>query len=357
MDPKLKQFVRRLASGLVMVAIFVWLAQRQPDDDARVLSRDSLALGTLVTFTLHLGPEQSETEARATLDAVAEDLARFETRWSVLGEGALAQINATLAAGEAAVIPEPLRPLLQRAETLRQQSGGRFDPRIGALVQRWQFHDQTRYLERPPAAEALAADVAALAAAPGLRVDQPYGPAPGVQLDTGAIAKGAAAERIADQLVAAGYRDFIVNLGGNVLAMGQRGERAWRIGIRHPRPPAGSQRMLALLPTAGREAVITSGDYERYFEFEGQRYHHLLDPRSGQPARGLQSVTVVGADAALGDAASTALFVAGADWPGVARDLGLDQVLVVLADGRLQATARLADRLMLPEGTVIERLP
>lgn len=176
-------------------------------------------------------------------------------------------------------------------------------------------------------------------------------------MDAGGIAKGAAAELIADRLVAAGYRDFIVNLGGNVLAMGQRGDRAWRIGIRHPRPPEGTQRMLALLPTEGRESVITSGDYERYFEFEGQRYHHLLDPRTGQPARGLQSVTVVGSDAVLGDAASTALFVAGEDWPAVARDLGLDQVLVVTDRGQLQATARLADRLMLPEGAAVERLP
>lgn len=357
MDPKLKQFVRRLASGLVMVAIFVWLAQRQPDDDARVISRDHLALGTLATFTLHLAPGQSETEAQKTLDEILAALRQFESDWSVLGEGSLAQVNQVLATGGTAELPASLQPLLARAETLRRQSGGRFDPRVGALVQRWQFHDQTRYAGAPPDATALAADVAALAAAPPLSTADRYGPAPGVQLDAGGIAKGAAAELIADRLVTAGYRDFIINLGGNVLAMGQRGDRAWRIGIRHPRPPEGTQRMLALLPTDGRESVITSGDYERYFEFQGQRYHHLLDPRSGQPARGLQSVTVVTQDAVLGDAASTALFVAGDEWPTLARDLGLDQVLVVRADGQLQATARLADRLMLPEGTVVERLP
>ncbi|ULQ46841.1 FAD:protein FMN transferase [Flagellatimonas centrodinii] len=356
MDPRLKQFGRRALTGLLMVALFVWLAQRN-DDDGRVITRDLLGLGTLITVSLWVPPEQTDADAQAALDALAPWLQTFERRWSVLGDGALATVNARLAEGVAAALPAELQPLIRRAADIGSRSDGRFDARIGALVKLWQFQDQTDFRNAPPNETALRPALAALSAAPPLAAADVWGPAPGVQLDFGGIAKGAAAAEIAARLKAAGYPNLIVNIGGNVQAAGRKGSQPWRIGIRHPRPAADSQQMLALLPTDGDEAIITSGDYERYFIHAGTRYHHLLDPRSGQPARGLQSVTVVTDDPVLGDAASTALFVAGTDWPSVATALELDQVLVVRDDGRLQATARLAERLLLPDGLTLERLP
>jgi thiamine biosynthesis lipoprotein len=352
MDPKLKQFGRRLLTGLFLVAFFFWLATRNPSE-GRVHATDILALGTLVTLTVWLAPDQPREPLDVLFAEIEQALKNYEHRWSLLSDGELAQLNARLAAGEAVSIPETLRPLLAQAVALGERSGGLFDVRIGALVKLWQFHDQTRYRTEPPAPEALAEALAAFQAAPPLRLDAPYGPAPGVQLDVGGIAKGDAARWIGDRLIEAGYPHYIVNLGGNVEVAGARGERPWRIGIRHPRPADRTQSMLALLPTDGREAVMTSGDYERQFESGGERYHHLLDPRTGTPARGLLSVTVVHPDPLLAEVASTALFVAGPDWPATALALGVDQVLVMTGEGRLIATERLA----VPEGRELERLP
>jgi len=244
-----------------------------------------------------------------------------------------------------------MRPLFDRAAQLSRLSDGRFDVRIGALVQLWGFDDELHFRSAPPAASAIEAQLQVQAQAPVLPASAvTYGPAPGIQLDFGAIAKGDATDLAIRQLRESGYPNAIVNAGGNLRAAGRRGDRAWRIGIRHPRPDA-RHRLLATLDIEGDEAVITSGDYERYFEFEGERYHHILDPHTGLPARGLTSVTIVADSGATADAASTALFVAGADgWRQQAYALALDKVLVVDAAGQAWVTPRLAQRLKLADG-------
>ena len=130
--------------------------------------------------------------------------------------------------------------------------------------------------------------------------------------------------------------------------------RAWRIGIRDPYRPG----VMATLELAAGESVSTSGDYERMFDQAGTRYHHILDPRTGYPVAGLHAVTVVHADAAVADAASTALFVAGpGQWRQVAAALGIAQVLVVQADGTVAMTPAMAGRVRLVSGWAPPLLP
>ena len=118
------------------------------------------------------------------------------------------------------------------------------------------------------------------------------------------------------------------------------GDHSWRVGIRDP-----DGGVLAGV-TIGDGAVFTSGNYHRYGEFDGTRYAHILDPRTGRPVDHVAQVTVIHADPVRADAAATALVVAGPeDWPAVARDMGIGQVLVVDAAGNLQATPQMADRL------------
>ena len=141
-----------------------------------------------------------------------------------------------------------------------------------------------------------------------------------------------------EQLQAAGHEHAIINAGGNLRVAGRRGDRPWRIAVRHPRPDD-ARRFLATIEVTGDAAIITSGDYERYFEHGGRRYHHLLDPRSGRPARGLQSLTVIGDSATDADALSTALFVAGpSGWPALAEQLGAEAVIAVDSEGVVTAT-------------------
>ena len=138
------------------------------------------------------------------------------------------------------------------------------------------------------------------------------------------------------------------------MALGSKGGQAWQVGIQHPRAP----QPLAALSLYDGEAVATSGDYQRYFEVDGQRYSHLLDPRRGMPAQASQAVTVLVTarpDAGVrSDVASTPLFIAGDAWPAMARRYAVDAVLRVDAAGRISVTRAMSARLRLLGDTVVE---
>lgn len=129
-------------------------------------------------------------------------------------------------------------------------------------------------------------------------------------VDLGAIAKGWAVDRAIEKLEAAGIRSAIIDAGGDLRIIGSRpGKGTWRIGVQHPREAGGLLATFDLRDTA----IVTSGDYERFFVVAGERYHHILDPATGRPARGCQSVTVLAPTAAEADACATAAFVLGPD--------------------------------------------
>ena len=356
MDERLKQFFRRAAWGVALALLFVWLAQRQPEHD-QVVIEEFLGLGTLINVSVYLESGQTEDQFDAAMHDIRPMIAAYQQRWSVITDGGLSAVNQALAKGEAARIDAELHPLFARAAALSTASRGLFDVRVGGLVDLWGWNRQEAFGTQPPDDEAIAATLAAIAAAPALDAAH-YGPAPGVQLNFGGIAKGDAAGKIGASLRAAGFEHYLVNMGGDVVARGRKGDGPWRIGVRHPRPPRAEQPLMGIVTTRGDETIFTSGDYERYFEFEGQRYHHLIDPRSGRPARGLTSATVITSDPVLADAASTALFVAGPDgWRDTARAMGIDQAMVMGADGRVQATQAFADRFQASTGVAVTVLP
>ncbi|MDH5485597.1 MAG: FAD:protein FMN transferase, partial [Gammaproteobacteria bacterium] len=139
----------------------------------------------------------------------------------------------------------------------------------------------------------------------------------------------------------------IVNAGGDIKAIGRHGDRPWHIGIRHPRPePRQNGDVLAAININDNECIFTSGDYERFYDYQGKRYHHILDPRTGWPADQTMSVTVIHSDASLADAAATALFVAGPkDWQTIARKMHLRDVMLVDKQGQIYVTPEMAERL------------
>ena len=134
-------------------------------------------------------------------------------------------------------------------------------------------------------------------------------------------------------------------------------DRPWRIGIRHPR----KNQLIASIETRGEESIFTSGDYERSFMYNGKRYHHILDPRTGYPAQGTQSVTVIHTDSGLADAAATALFIAGPeDWIKIAKKLKLTQVMLIDDKGVIHITPEMKNRLKFEfpnEATLIVTAP
>lgn len=353
-----------LAAGLIAVLLVAlggvgWDQRARPAapfDPERLVHREFLAMGTRLSITVYRDKGQSPDQADAAIDAVVHELQTFGRDWWAWGDGALGTINRDLAAGRVASIPPRMQPLFERARELNLETGGRFEPRIGALVRLWGFDDVSRLRDRPPDDADIAAAVAAMRSSPPYTGGEHYGPAPGVTWDFGAIAKGYCVDQALERLRARGFPDALVDAGGNLAVRGHKGRLPWRIAIRHPRAEAGIP-LLATLD-ATDEAVNTHGDYERHIDFKGRRYGHILDPVSGMPADSLVSVTVVDADGTRADGAGAALFVAGREgWRGLAARLHLDQVLVVEADGTIEATPALAARLIPAAGIRLRIAP
>jgi len=305
------------------------------------------AMSTLVEVSL-IG----RTPAQATADvaAVERELRRVERSFRAWDEGQLADADRALeATGHAEVAPD-LAAALSDAQRLAAQSDGRFEPGLGRLVELWGFHSEERPAGPPPPAARIAAalttDPRIARVAIGRRTLDATAPAP--WLDLGGYAKGLAVDRAIAALRARGVGSALVNAGGDVRAIGWRdgvrGGQPWRIGLRDPRAP----RVLARLAVADDACVFTSGDYERAFVDDGVRFHHVLDPATGAPARGAASVTVVleRRGCAGADAAAIAVMISGPTaLEDVARRFGLTGAVAVTEDGVVHATALLRSRL------------
>jgi len=294
--------------------------------------------GSPVDVMLRHAPE---SPGDAALASVMRGLQHIHAQWNAWKPGELGRINQAFREGRSARVTPALLATIRSAARLERASAGLFNPGIGGAVQAWGFHDDVMRDGARPAAATLAAwrDAAPSLAQIEMRSDRVASRNPRLQLDFGAYAKGVAIDRALDEFAARGQGDALVNLGGNLGAMGATG---WQIGIRDPF----GEGLLASLATQGREAVVTSGSYERFRMLDGERCTHILDPSIAAPAQGLVSVTVLHRSAALADAAATALLVAGPQrWRRVAAGMGVDQVLVIDPRGWREATPALVPRL------------
>jgi thiamine biosynthesis lipoprotein len=308
------------------------------------------ALGTLIEVSIYgVDPELA---ARASAQ-IEQDFLTMHSKWHAWQPGALSATNEQLATLKPFTPDPAVLPLLQEAGRLSQLSNGLFNPAIGKLIALWGFHDTTLPIGSVPDPTAITALVKQ---APGVNDvtftgTQLVNHNPAVSYDLGAFAKGYAIDRAIERLRKFGIQNAIVNAGGDLRAIGQHGDRPWRIGIRHPRQSG----ILASLELAGNASVFTSGDYERFFEVDGKRYHHIIDPRSGWPADRTTSVTVIHDNAAMADAATTALFVAGPDdWIETAGNMHIGLVMLIDADGIIHMTPAMQSRIRLEPDTTAE---
>lgn len=299
--------------------------------------------GTLVDVSIY---GEDEAQARAAVGEVMKEFQRLHGMLHAWQPSELSGLNAAFAKrGRKAVSPE-LAAMLQDAARLSAQSGGLFNPAIGGLIEAWGFQADEFKPVRPDA-EKIAGLVKANPQMSDIVVEQgqAWSRNPAVRLDLGGYAKGYALDRAAALLRARGIRNALINIGGNILALGQHGKRPWRVGIQHPRKSGA----LASLDLHDGEAIGTSGDYQRYFELDGKRYCHLIDPRSGWPVQGVQAVTILtrGPHAGvLSDASSKPLFLSGVDgWREAARRMELPEAMLVDAQGGIHLTAALQKRL------------
>ncbi len=281
--------------------------------------------GTLVDISIWGADTRQEEKAVA---AITQDFQRMHHEWHAWKPGPLVEINKAIAAGETVKVIPSLIPIIEQSTVLSQQSEGLFDPAIGGLLNLWGFQSDGRPNGPPPAKAEIEKWVAAAPRMDDLTLegDLLRSSNSAVQLDFGAFAKGYAVDLAIERLREFGIHNAIINAGGDLRAIGSKDGKPWRVGIRHPQ----GEGVLAALGVSGDESVFTSGNYERYREYEGVHYNHILDPRTGMPVDGVTSVTVIHDNGAVADAAATALVVAGPKaWHRIAKQMGIKYVMLV----------------------------
>lgn len=274
---------------------------------ARLVEVTEQHMGTLVTAAV---VSHDEDEARRALREGFEQFNHLNQLHSTWVESSdISRINQAAGKGPVVVSPETLLVLKQGLK-VSELTEGAFDLSYYALQGLWHFdQDLDPTLPR-------AADIEArlpLINYRRIQVDEVAStvalPTPGMALNLGGITKGFAVDGMVAVLRSRGFEDGFVQAGGDLLFFGQQGDQPWTAGIQDPRGPYGDSFARVKLPEAG--AFSTSGDYERSFVVEGVRYHHILDPRTGYPARGLRSVTLWVKNAFEADALTTGIFVMG----------------------------------------------
>ena len=328
-----------VALGVLVAAAMACLVRI--DRPLPVQSETLFVFGTLVELVFYDVTPQAARDAAAVLE---EDFQRYHRNWHAWESGELGNLNAAISRGEALDVSPELALLLDQGKSLSLASGGLFDPSIGRLIALWGFHDDGPPEGPPPRSEAIDALLVARPSMADLQIrgTRVSSPNRAIQLDLGAFAKGAALDLAAETLVRIGIQDAVLNAGGDINVIGRHGARDWRVAIRDP---FGWGAVAALTMKPG-EVVYTSGNYERFLEQDGERFSHILDPRTGWPVRDIVSATVLGRNGARADAAATALSVAGPrDWAKVAREMGVEAALLIDSEGRLLATPAMAARL------------
>lgn len=336
-------FVRRseLVFCLVAATFIVGACQRIPDQQ-----RQLYAFGTIVTLRFSGASNDQINTAVSELERKYVILDVDWYPWIKPGAtrgGNLFALNESIANGQSLEVDPDLARLIRRASEMEQLSAGRFTAATGSLTRLWGLVDPAN----PPNTLPDPATIQRLLDA-GMHTRSLHwegntlsSSSREIELDLGGIAKGAILKLSVDILQQHGIRNAIVDIGGDLTVVGSIQGRAARIGIRSP----GGNSTVGWLQVHDGETVVTSGDYERYFELEGRRYQHIFDPRSGYPVQHTASVTVVHSDPLLADAAATALMVGGmAEFDEICRQLGIVDALLIGPAGDLRLTPTMQKR-------------
>ncbi|NCN43315.1 MAG: FAD:protein FMN transferase [Piscirickettsiaceae bacterium CG_4_9_14_3_um_filter_43_564] len=299
-----------------------------------------------------------KAKALTAITAIEQRFHQFNRDWHAWEKGGiLSQINQAIANGKPIDVPETVKQFIVKSQQLAAQSDYLFDPGIGQLIALWGFHSED--WQGPPPTEA---DIQAwLNQRPSIKAlyfkgTQLYSHNPKVQLDFGGNAKGLALDIAIQTLKKSGINNAIVNIGGDMRIIGTKApqdaqshgeQQAWHIGIQDPDQP---QKPIAWMAVSGDESIVTSGSYQRFFEWQGQRYSHIINPNTGYPAQPFLSVTVIHSDATTADAAATALMIAGPEkWQKIAQQMGIRLAVLIDPNRKIYFTPDMASRLHLLE--------
>jgi thiamine biosynthesis lipoprotein len=297
---KLKKLVTYFLPVILIITLFFfWYSKR------RVVSFSDvrLMLGTIVEINVY---GEDGADLKDGVEAAFKRISEIEIiadRYT--GKSEISKINRTAASSPVAV-SEELFEMLTISREVSDLTSGAFDVTTASLVDLWAFDTDGRLPGKDEIERALL-DVGFRKVVLDEKNSTVSLDGPGIKVDLGGMAKGYAVSEALDVLEEFGIESGVINAGGDMAILGSKTGKPWKIGVQDPRDPENLCAVLSLEDTS----VVTSGDYERFFEIGGTRYHHILDPHTGYPARKSISVTVIFGDAAWADALATAIFVLG----------------------------------------------
>lgn len=288
--------MKKLLTAVICAAVVICIAAIW---GGKEYSQTEYMLNTVITITAD------------DKDAVAEcfaEIRRIENLLSVyLPDSEISAINSA-PTGTATKVSDETYALLKKAEEYKALTDGAFDITIKPLVDLWNVADGGYVPTDAEISSALELTGDIVFDDANITVTLPK---EGMAIDLGGIAKGYAGDKVREILISHGVDSAIADLGGNIVTIGKNGRKDWRIGLQNPTSQRGTT--FAEI-NVNDKFVVTSGGYERYFEKDGQTYHHIFDPATGRnPHNDILSVTVVSADGTAADALSTAFFVMGKD--------------------------------------------
>ena len=305
----------------------------------------SYVFGTLVDITIY---GETETKAQQISNQIFQDFQALHVRLHAWKPSKLKTLNAAFAQGKTPVIVDAdIANMITDATTLSAQSKGAFNPSIGGLIEVWGFHDD-EFKPKQIDVNKIKSLVQAKPQMTDIVIDKGkvFSNNQNVQLDLGGYAKGYALDSALVYLQKQGVKNALINIGGNIIALGKHGNKPWRVGIQQPRKP----NAIATLNLENGWAIGTSGDYQRYFELAGKRYCHIINPATGYPAEGVQAVTVLIAPnknaGVLSDVASKPIFIAKPQArAATASQMGVENFMVIESQNKIYLSPSIAKRL------------
>ena len=302
-----------------------------------------LVFGTQVDLLIF---HPNQTQIDQAIAQINQDFQKFHHEWHAWEYGGiLSKINAAIAEQHPIVVADSVKAFIEKSQQLSQQSDYLFDPGIGKLIALWGFHGEN-WQGPPPDQHQIEQWLANRPSIADIEFtsNQLRSRNPQVQLDFGGNAKGLALDMALVSLQNSGIKTALVSIGGDMKSLGLKpNHSSWQIAVENPSNIQG--RPIAEIPLEADESLVTSGTYQRYFEWQGKRYSHLLNPNTGYPAQGFASVTVIHPDATTADSAATALLIAGPKlWQKIAKQMSINFVLAIDHNGQILQTKAMASR-------------
>lgn len=334
MAMKINKYIKTFL--LFLVLSLVLFSCKKPED--RVFKKSTILMDTLVTITVTADTDRNAERAIDAAFAEIQHLEKLISFWDT--ESEISSMNLEAGNEPVKISPQTME-LIETADYVSEKTDGAFDATIGPVIRQWDFKKHLK-----PEPEKLK-EALKLVNYKQVDLDRTNSTAflkdSSMSYDTGGIAKGFAADLAEKVLKANGINAGLVAIAGDIKAFGKKPDgHGWLVSIRNPRETKGNE-LLASIELID-EGISTSGDYERYFIENGVWYHHILDPKTGMPARGFQSVTVIAPKAVYTDGFSTGIFVMGPE-KGIKRlgELGFGGIFVD-SSGKLQITENIKRR-------------